>query len=244
MLSMIVMQASSLVDPSQYNVDIESWKAQYSGEDCKSQVSMVMSGCKICLDALEDQDERQQAKEYVRTLGGQVRPEFLALTLCSPLVRATPAAHGPPSGLHLKPLHAGLQTITGGSQRLVQDWDRVFAVCPDSLPPAKAQQLQRESQCFGRISTGNRVNMFWVKQCRVGQTLYEPSTCSLFQPIPHELPLPGFKSVCVVISGFGDGVRRAILNSISILGGTYALQLPLAALACSRWPHVHVPSCG
>jgi hypothetical protein len=115
-----------------------------------------------------------------------------------------------------------VQTITGGSLRLVQDWERVYAVCPDSLPPAKAQQLQRESQCFARVATGNRVNMFWVKQCRVGRTLYEPATCSLFQPIPHRLPLPGFKSVCVLISGFGDGVRRAIVNSISILGGTCA----------------------
>lgn len=36
-----------------------------------------MSGCKLCLDALEDEAERRQAREYIRTLGGQVHISLL-----------------------------------------------------------------------------------------------------------------------------------------------------------------------
>jgi hypothetical protein len=46
----------------------------------------------------------------------------------------------------------------------------------------------------------------------------QPNSC-LFQPVGFGTPLGDFSSVVVVISGFGDGVRRGIDHSVRLLGG-------------------------
>ena len=66
------MQASTLLDPSSYSVNTDQWKGQSGATQGTNQAGSVMAGCKLCLDALEDEAERKQAREYIRTLGGQV----------------------------------------------------------------------------------------------------------------------------------------------------------------------------
>ena len=84
------------------------------------------------------------------------------------------------------------------------------------------------------------VNMFWVKQCRVAKQLYEAKKTFLFHPIPHKLPIAGFSSVCILITGFGDGVRLAIVHTMKALGGTCVSSLFYSvhfnALKRRRWP--------
>jgi hypothetical protein len=113
-----------------------------------------------------------------------------------------------------------VQVITAESSKLVRNWDKVFAVCPDSFPPSTVQELKRRNPCFGRVDAANMVNMFWVKQCRVTKTLFDVNASFMFHPIPHNLPIPGFTSVCILITGFGDGVRLAIVHTMKALGGT------------------------
>ena len=70
------MQASALLDPSPYCVNTDQWNGQSGATQGANQAGSVMSGCKLCLDALEDEAERKQAREYIRTLGGQVLSRF------------------------------------------------------------------------------------------------------------------------------------------------------------------------
>lgn len=105
---------------------------------------------------------------------------------------------------------------------LVSNDELLYAVCPDGFPGEACQVAQRRSRAFAKTPANHRVNMFWVKQCRVDRTFYPPQKSSLFMPIPHALPLPGFGRVVVVISGFGDGFRRAVVHTVDVMGGTYA----------------------
>jgi hypothetical protein len=60
------------VDASPYGVDTEQWKGQTGATQGMSQASTVMAECRLCLDALENESDRRLAREYIRTLGGQV----------------------------------------------------------------------------------------------------------------------------------------------------------------------------
>lgn len=140
-----------------------------------------------------------------------------------------------------------VQVITAASVKLVKNWDKAYAVCPDSFPPTVFQELKRRNPCFARVDAGNMVNMFWVRQCFVAKQLYEAKKTFLFQPIPHKLPVPGFTSVCILITGFGDGVRLAIVHTMKALGGTCAsrsrfqcppfhFQVTLSLCSSCRYP--------
>jgi hypothetical protein len=67
-----IVQAGRLLDTSEYRVKVENWCGNGGATQRMSQAASVMAGCKLCLDALEDEAERRQAREYIRTLGGQV----------------------------------------------------------------------------------------------------------------------------------------------------------------------------
>ena len=54
-------------------MDLEQWKAECGARVPASQACNLMAGQSFYLDALEDETERRQAKEFVRSLGGHVR---------------------------------------------------------------------------------------------------------------------------------------------------------------------------
>lgn len=118
-----------------------------------------------------------------------------------------------------------VQEIKDTMLGLVADEELLYAVCPDGFPGEACQAAQRRSRAFAKTPAHHRVNMFWVKQCRVDRLFYPPQKSSLFMPIPHALPLPGFCHVVIVISGFGDGFRRAIVHAVNVMGGTCAAFL-------------------
>lgn len=59
-------------------------------------------------------------------------------------------------------------------------------------------------------------------------------------PIPHALPLPGFDRVVVVISGFGDGFRRAIVHAVDVMGGTYDPVMWFSQPLGNKLLHAHI----
>lgn len=123
---------------------------------------------------------------------------------------------------------------------LVSNDELLYAVCPDGFPGEACQAAQRRSRAFAKTPGSHRVNMFWVKQCRVDRTFYPPQKSSLFMPIPHALPLPGFDRVVVVISGFGDGFRRAIVHAVDVMGGTYDPVMWFSQPLGNKLLHAHI----
>lgn len=72
------MQAGACVPTAGHVVDVTPWLEGVAGEAAAAAVtqtsqSRAFEGFHFCLDALTDASERRQAKEYIRTLGGQVR---------------------------------------------------------------------------------------------------------------------------------------------------------------------------
>jgi hypothetical protein len=58
-------------------VDLDACKEQCGSSLPTSQACCVLAGFSFFLDALNDDKERRLAKEYIRSLGGQVRPDML-----------------------------------------------------------------------------------------------------------------------------------------------------------------------
>lgn len=65
------------MDISEFEVQLSAWRSQFNGGVAQTQLPALFDSCYFCLDALIDPDARRQAKEYVRTLGGQVRSSRL-----------------------------------------------------------------------------------------------------------------------------------------------------------------------
>ena len=133
----------------------------------------------------------------------------------------------------------GVQEILDSTRSLVDDWSAVHTVCPASFPPERVNALRQRSKCFASTLEGNCGNFFWLTVCQMSLSLV-PTTSCVFQPVAYAVPLTAFAHVCVVISGYGDGVRRGILHAIQLLGGECAPLRPrlfLFALTCV----VHVP---
>lgn len=66
------LQEGQLVDVSAFEVQLNPWRTKFSAGVAPTQPLALFDSCYFCLDALTDLDVRRQAKEYVRTLGGQV----------------------------------------------------------------------------------------------------------------------------------------------------------------------------
>ena len=116
------------------------------------------------------------------------------------------------------------QELLESTSRLVKDWADVYAICPASLPPAQLQKLRQRSKCFSSILEDHQVNLFWLEICHVTKGWVPPAS-SLFQPVRHRLPFADFANVVVLVSGYGDGVRRGIANAVAQLGGECAFTL-------------------
>ena len=69
-----VVQAEAAVDEAPFAVDLAAWRAECGSSVPPSQVANVLAGRSFYLGLLTDDDERRQAKEIVRLLGGQVCP--------------------------------------------------------------------------------------------------------------------------------------------------------------------------
>jgi hypothetical protein len=113
---------------------------------------------------------------------------------------------------------AALQEVLESTQSLVKDWSFVWAICPPSMPGDKMSLWRERSKCFRQILPSHHLNMFWLQMCRTTQQMMPTESC-LFQPISHPIPFPEFAKVCVIVSGYGDGVRRGIANTLHKLGG-------------------------
>jgi hypothetical protein len=136
----------------------------------------------------------------------------------------------PPWDTLLHPSATALQEILDSTRGLIKDWKTVFALCPASFPQPAVQAMRQRSRCFSSILDGHHTNFFWLTICRASQSFVHPYSC-LFQPISHPAPFPSFSGVVVVISGYGDGVRRGICNAMQLLGGEcVATPLPCTSL--------------
>jgi hypothetical protein len=71
------VQAQASANEAAFAVDLDAWKEQCGSSLPTSQACCVLAGFSFFLDALNDDKERRLAKEYIRSLGGQVRPDML-----------------------------------------------------------------------------------------------------------------------------------------------------------------------
>ena len=111
-----------------------------------------------------------------------------------------------------------LQLLVDNMCNLVASWDDVYACCPASMPPEKLNELRNRSRVFKNVPDSNLMNFFWLEVCRRSKTFFLQSCC-LFHPVRHHMPLPEFANVCVLLGGFGDGVRRGVEHAIHLFGG-------------------------
>jgi hypothetical protein len=114
-----------------------------------------------------------------------------------------------------------VQEVLDNTRGLVSDWSKVFALCPASFPSHAVKAMRQRSRCFSSIPEGHFANFFWLTICKASVTFMQPNSC-LFQPVGFQTPLEDFANVVVVISGFGDGVRRGIDHAVRLLGGVCA----------------------
>ena len=123
-----------------------------------------------------------------------------------------------------------MQLLVDSMLSLVDDWSKVYALCPASMPAAKVSELRNRSKIFRSVLDDHRVNTFWLTVCRSTNTFLEPVSC-LFQPISHAVPFPDFAKICVLLSGFGDGVRQGVKVATELAGGAYVPHF--AVLKCA-----------
>lgn len=203
------------MDEKRFAVDLEEWRAQFGDEVPVSQARNVFAGHFFFL-ALDDDQERRLAKEIIRSLGGQVRANVV--TPEARLGRVRMACREDVRG---DDISAHAQEILDSTRSLVSDWSAVHSVCPASFPPERVAALRQRSKCFASTLEGNCGNFFWLTVCQMSLTLV-PTTSCVFQPVSFATPLKAFAGVVVVISGYGDGVRRGILHAVQLLGGECA----------------------
>ena len=116
----------------------------------------------------------------------------------------------------------------------MKDWSCAYAIVPASMPPAAVQAAQQKSKCFASIYEKHRLTFFWLMMCRAQQVWF-PVGSSLFQPVRFAVPFPEFAKVVVLITGFGDGVRRGMAHAIRMLGGECVPRpLMLHSVHCLR----------
>ena len=153
-------------------------------------------------------------------------------------------AHAKSTLINLRLLGKRVQEVLETTRSLVKDWSTAYALCPASFPPADIQEARQRSKCFEAIPETNRANVFWLTICRVSHTCVPLQSC-LFQPIGFPVPFPHFRDVLVIISGYGDGVRRGICNAVRTIGGECAswhqccIPLLSAFCPCLQSAHMH-----
>ena len=114
-----------------------------------------------------------------------------------------------------------MQEVLDSTRALISNWDTVYAIVPASMPPTVTQEQVNRSKCFASIYEKHRLTFFWLMMCRAQQVWFPIESC-LFQPVRFVTPFKEFASVVVLITGFGDGVRRGMDHAIRLLGGECA----------------------
>jgi hypothetical protein len=71
-MRMIVVQANARVDEAPYAIDLEAWRRECGPAVPTSQAGAALAGKHFVLDALVVDHDKRLAKEWIRSLGGQV----------------------------------------------------------------------------------------------------------------------------------------------------------------------------
>lgn len=84
----------------------------------------------------------------------------------------------------------------GGTAQLITDWESAAALCPLSLPAAKASALGKAHACFRGVPERRRFTVYWLECCvQMGRLLAPTPGAPCYCPLPHVLPLPGMEDV-------------------------------------------------
>jgi len=74
--------------------------------------------------------------------------------------------------------------------------NRIFAICPASLPPVYANKLKSQQIDFGTVPENYRFTLYWLECCVEAGHLLTPQRGSpCFRPLPFPLPLEGMSRV-------------------------------------------------
>lgn len=73
---------------------------------------------------------------------------------------------------------------------------RAFAICPSSLPPARASALRSSNPDFAAVPETGRFTLYWLECCVQAQEVITPQRGTpCFQPLPYSLPIPGAENI-------------------------------------------------
>ena len=74
--------------------------------------------------------------------------------------------------------------------------NRIFAICPASLPPVYANKLKSQQLDFNTVPENNRFTLYWLECCvEAGQLLTPQRGSPCFRPLPFPLPLDGMSRI-------------------------------------------------
>ncbi|KAJ9518923.1 hypothetical protein QJQ45_026225 [Haematococcus lacustris] len=116
--------------------------------------------------------------------------------------------------------HGGM-IFTSSSARLVKDPGRAYAVCPHSLVEMQLRELERKADDFKLVPPAQRVTLYWLQECLASRQLLPPHVFGqpAYRPWPFQLPVRGFDSLRLHVSGVHPSMRAGIFKVISLLGG-------------------------
>jgi hypothetical protein len=74
--------------------------------------------------------------------------------------------------------------------------NRIFAICPASLPPVYANKLKSQQLDFTTVPENSRFTLYWLECCvEAGQLLTPQRGSPCFRPLPFPLPLEGMSRI-------------------------------------------------
>ncbi|KAK9857161.1 hypothetical protein WJX84_010469 [Apatococcus fuscideae] len=120
----------------------------------------------------------------------------------------------------------GGKIFSADTMNTVLSWQKAYAVCSTSMPPARLGPLSRLPD-FKKVPASMRVTVWWLCRCNMASsvqshTSYDELTS---RPFPFPLPVPGMGGVRLCASGYSEVEKDKIKVLTNILGGKYTTAM-------------------